>query len=456
MILKKTTIFLCFGLSVSASWLNAQETTLIPSPTVQVAEADLEQLLASADANPSDLKAQLSYAQKLFEHKKLREAWQRLRATYERAPDNQGVLTGLQAVIEAYKWSGLLSVGTAENEVLNLLGQPHHTLKMPWGVRHVFGLIAVDFRDGRVYELINLAGATEELFDASHVINVSLGSPTWHVGIRQKGDGLTTAILFPPGESVATWEEMVTIERFVGQAQDRSMDEIVAMVQEQLKAKQLNAEVTVIEKNESSAILAAVFPAIETQPGRQQIVRLWKAPRDLHRMAYTHQGDFPPVEKANQWLTIFKNAKLEQYDPSVSATSLENSPRNQVKKLAERLQANVRNATQFKPTESALNEIAANAEALEKLQAYAESVYKDLDGAPALARPDQTEIIVFGPALEDLPGGYSSVREHFKSEAKFYGFKYVVPGETSGMSFDGVFEVEGKWYFLPKAHRAFR
>lgn len=161
------------------------------------------------------------------------------------------------------------------------------------------------------------------------------------------------------------------------------------------------------------------------------------------------------AEKANQWLNVFKNAQLEQYDPSVSSTSLENSPRIQVKKLAKRLQADVRNATQYKPTESALNAIAANAEALEKLQAYAESVYKELDQAHALASPEQTEIIVFGPALEDLPGGYSNAREHFKAGVKVYGFKYVVPGETSGMSFDGAFEVEGKWYFLPKAHRAF-
>ena len=88
--------------------------------------------------------------------------------------------------------------------------------------------------------------------------------------------------------------------------------------------------------------------------------------------------------------------------------------------------------------------------------AYCESVYKELDQAGAPARPEQSQILLFGPNPDEMPGGYKSNREHFKADVKFYGFKYVVPGQTSGMSFDGAFEVDGKWYFLPKAHRAFR
>ena len=37
---------------------------------------------------------------------------------------------------------------------------------------------------------------------------IDLGVLPWHVGIRQKGGGLSTDFLFPEGESIANWIEM--------------------------------------------------------------------------------------------------------------------------------------------------------------------------------------------------------------------------------------------------------
>lgn len=448
----KLTIFICLASSIFTDWVYGQEKTA-PAVTGQAVLAAAE---TAADSDSNDLKAQLNLAQTLYEEGKHQESWQRLRSVYEKAPEDQGVLIGLQAVMDSYKRQGLLNVGTLEKQVLELLGQPHHTRKMPWGIRHVYGAMAVDFRDGKIWELIKLIGATEELFDASHVIDVNLGLKPWSIGIRQKGDGITTAFLFPEGQSIAKWNELVTIERFVKQAEGKTMKEVLAIVQEQTTADGSNAHVTVVEQDETTAIFGVDHPARDGQTAKQQLVRLWMGPRDVHRLAYTHQGSTPSQAEAEKWFGIFKAASLKPYDPSVSKTSQAFSPRNQVKKLAETLQSDLRKAYQYKPTEKALSAIAASEEARKKLQAYCDSLYKELDEAGAPAQPNQTAIIVFGPAEEELPGGYKSAREHFKADVKFYGFKYVVPGETTGMSFDGAFEVDGKWYFLPKAHRAFR
>ena len=266
---------------------------------------------------------------------------------------------------------------------------------------------------------------------------------------------MTTAMLFPEGESIAEWKELVTIERYVGQAKGTTMKEFFAKVEEQIKASAPDANLFVAEESEEATLFAVNYAAHDGLPAKQQVVRLWMGPRDVHRLAYTHQGEMPSQAEGAKWVKVLKNASLKPYDPAVSSTSLANSPRKQVQEIAEVVRVDLKKASQYKPSEEVIRAIAANLESQEKLQAYCDKVYSELEQARAAGKPNQTEVIVFGPDWEDLPGGYGKTRQYFKPEVKFYGFKYVVPGETSGMSFDGVFEVDGKWYFLPKAHRAF-
>ena len=53
-----------------------------------------------------------------------------------------------------------------------------------------------------------------------------------------------------------------------------------------------------------------------------------------------------------------------------------------------------------------------------------------------------------------LPGGYEKIKDQFKDGLTVYAFKFVKPGETSGMAFDGLVHVNGAWRFFPKPFRA--
>ncbi len=225
---------IAFGIFLSGL-ASGQEAREQPARSSTTPETDLNRLQAAADADPNDLGAQLSLAQQLFRTGKVSEAWQRLRAAHQTAPENKGVLIGLQAVLDHYKRQGKFNVGTPENHVFELLGPSHLSRKMPWGMRHVYGTLAIDFRDGKVHELVQLIGATDALFDASHVVHVDLEGRPWRVGLRQKGDGVTTAYLYPEGESIAQWKEMVAIERIVGGAEGRSMKDILATAEKQIQ-----------------------------------------------------------------------------------------------------------------------------------------------------------------------------------------------------------------------------
>jgi len=128
---------------------------------------------------------------------------------------------------------------------------------------------------------------------------------------------------------------------------------------------------------------------------------------------------------------------------------------SEVRAIAASLREKFANVSQWKPGPEVVAAITANAEAAEKLNAYVETIYASIPADGSAAKAGQTEILVTGPALADLPGGYSRAGANFKSGVQFYGFKYVAPGETLGMSYDGVFSVDGKWYMIPKAWRAF-
>jgi hypothetical protein len=77
----------------------------------------------------------------------------------------------------------------------------------------------------------------------------------------------------------------------------------------------------------------------------------------------------------------------------------------------------------------------------------------------------QTELLLHGiptadikawspNAAADLPGGYQKIKDEFKDGNTVYSFKFVKPGETSGMAFDGLVFVNGHWVVMPKPFRA--
>ncbi len=57
-------------------------------------------------------------------------------------------------------------------------------------------------------------------------------------------------------------------------------------------------------------------------------------------------------------------------------------------------------------------------------------------------------------ASDNLPGGYEKIKDNFKDGLTVYAFKFVKPGEDTGMAFDGLVHVNGKWRIFPKPFRA--
>jgi hypothetical protein len=101
-----------------------------------------------------------------------------------------------------------------------------------------------------------------------------------------------------------------------------------------------------------------------------------------------------------------------------------------------------------------------------KLQAVYEPAWEQ--GALVVkGKPGQTEVLLFGAGSADIkawnatasrhfPGGWQSVGPYLQPGVRLYAFKFVEPGQSLGMAFDGLVRVNGQWRIFPKAWRALR
>ncbi len=85
-------------------------------------------------------------------------------------------------------------------------------------------------------------------------------------------------------------------------------------------------------------------------------------------------------------------------------------------------------------------------------------------GAAIGPKEGQTELMLNGVSSADLkawaqkasdhlPGGYEKIKDNFNDGLTVYAFKFVKPGETLGMAFDGLVHVNGHWRLFPKPFR---
>lgn len=55
---------------------------------------------------------------------------------------------------------------------------------------------------------------------------------------------------------------------------------------------------------------------------------------------------------------------------------------------------------------------------------------------------------------DEFPGGYKQVADKFNDDVTIVRWKFVAPGESTGMAFDGLVKISGHWRFMPKPWRA--
>jgi hypothetical protein len=201
------TILLCQSNSCSA-----QETETAPEKATR-SLADWE---AAVKANPEDISARANYAQTLFQSGSLPAAWEQLMAAYKIDPSHAGIAKGTSMMVQVFAQRDLFTAGIPKDSIKGLLGEPREVVELGSNKdRWVYAHIAIDFREDRFHELIDLRGLTEDSFRPTETVNVDLDNSGWRCGHRRRNKGNTVAMYYTPGESYGNWTQQITVERIL-------------------------------------------------------------------------------------------------------------------------------------------------------------------------------------------------------------------------------------------------
>ncbi|MEL7255936.1 MAG: HdeA/HdeB family chaperone [Pseudomonadota bacterium] len=115
----------------------------------------------------------------------------------------------------------------------------------------------------------------------------------------------------------------------------------------------------------------------------------------------------------------------------------------------------------MRPTEAEIRAVYAPPLADRLIGLYAQMFQPGVAIGP---NPGQTEVLLWGsttadlragaPVLAEFPGGYKEVRGAMQGEFPIFRFKFVKPGERSGMAFDGLIYINDRYVLMPKPWRA--
>ncbi len=84
------------------------------------------------------------------------------------------------------------------------------------------------------------------------------------------------------------------------------------------------------------------------------------------------------------------------------------------------------------------------------------AVFKPKEGQTATLVSSQTTDKMKSGDTGNCPGGYKDAAAQMKAGLTVYCFKFVQPGESRGMAFDGLVHVNGHWAIFPKPFAALK
>jgi hypothetical protein len=272
----------------------------------------IQELQVTVEQNPKDVAARAKLAMAFHQIGNYPGAWTQLMAAYQVEPKHSGVASGIDEIMGEFTKQGVFTVGVPPETIQALLGEPTQKLNLNKRTRWQYAHWGIDFsEENRVGEIIDLRGATNAWFQPTEKISTDLGGETWLVGFRRKENGRAEVYYFKPGETISNHSQMVTVERLHDVSE--TMEEIGKKMIADEKKLVPDSRHRVLKPGEESMILAAMIPGKEKSQNRHRLIRLWKGPKDLHRLTYTVvSADEPSQETQKKWLEIFEKATLDE------------------------------------------------------------------------------------------------------------------------------------------------
>ena len=269
----------------------------------------------SVELTPNVIERRLALVKAYIAAERIKTAWPVLRATASMAPGNKEVANLFSRYWNMFDRKGVFNVGQPISNVVGLLGNPDQTVDMKSRERVVYGYYAVDSKEGKVHELLDLRGIRSEHLSPSEYISVDLDGRGWRCDYRAVNQIASTAEYVLPKERIQNWTELVDVQRLHGlTTRGVELEQLVEGMMSNLQKSNPDRTYRVIDVQPQSILFEWKTGGSDQSVAQHELVRMFAGPRDVHRLAYTKK--VKNLENGNrvQWLKILRAAKLTPVD----------------------------------------------------------------------------------------------------------------------------------------------
>lgn len=254
--------------------------------------------------------------------------WLALRKAARVAPENK-VISGLFTNFwNIFDRKGLFNVGEPMQKIADTLGKPDHERNSPTHRRLVYGYHAVDGRNGKIHEILDLRGLSKQHLSPTEFVSVDLDGRGWRCNYRVNNRIVSSAEYVLPGEQIQNWSELVNIQRLHGQAKRGPLKQVVEGMMASLEKSNPDREFHILDEKPASILFEWKTGGNENSAAQHEIVRMFSGPTDVYRIAHVKKVPSIPEEERNKWIAILSAAELRAVKGEASAVkSLSAKPR---------------------------------------------------------------------------------------------------------------------------------
>lgn len=245
-----------------------------------------------------------------LENSQASKGWIELRKAVLLDPNNKRAAQDFMRIWKFFDQKGFLNVGTPEVEVLKVLGKPDLQKDLNADSRLIYGFMWINFRNGRLFALLDTRGLKKEFTRAVNTMEFQLG-PTWKVGYRMMNATNALTEYVTTEETVQNYKQLFSTQRLFKLGEEISAKEMMDRMKSILAKTHQIEEWNVIHDGDNDILFEWRLVKDEQNPTAQhEIVRLIKGKRDIHRLAYVAKQSQLSKEDRSKWIKELKSAKL--------------------------------------------------------------------------------------------------------------------------------------------------
>ncbi len=355
--------------------------------------------------------------------KKANAGWYHFRQAVRLDPKNVTASVDFMKTWKLLDAQGLFNVGTPLKKVAQTLGKPDQAVDRGERLRLVYGFMSLNFVKGQLFSVLDMRNLPPQGLSTVDGMAFTLPGREWVVAYRYLSAQQGNTEYVKRGESIQSWTELFSSQRFIGAAGNKNAVEIMEGIRRQLEERFGKISFNILGQTDKDVLFIWSIDQSDEHAAQQEVARIVQGERDIHRLAYTRKGNFEETETLAPWIKILKQAKL------LPAKELREYHRKQLRELQERELRDISRQILTKQFELIRKK---EVEALRLF--YVEDVRKEITG-------ELLEKVI--PFLDKLSP--DEMVDHVKIEADGKTVKAKI-FDKQGEIFTTLVQIEGRWF----------